>query len=401
MKLILSLLFLINAASAWAVVWYPLPKEAYSFGKKYPEAQRLLFAFDYGHALVYEKLLNSGGQIGNPEKFESDLLIEIKNILKNPPATKVDESDIAPQYVYTFPLTVELFDWSHMLHQFVLDVLATSADRGEVMNRRVEELFAQYKAKPEVSITDTCKSMNFMDGHYFSKTFRTKFPRFNLLIWSYHWFQIRLYEALLEPTEAGRDLAVQQTTKEFWQLISNLPDSAPFEMMPETAMEAPTFAKLFPTIPSAFDNNHMLHDIVSDILTSDRVADKRAEGLKAARMAQDPKAFKGVACGGDGGSGGDPGGPPVVAIQGNPDGSCTPTEVHLKTNREVQISFKADPSKMFLLSIPDFQIELMTMGADPATASLTPSRSGTFSFSCGPHGAPADKLTHGSIMVMD
>jgi len=33
----------------------PLAPEAYAFGKYYPEAQHLLFAFDYGHALVYER----------------------------------------------------------------------------------------------------------------------------------------------------------------------------------------------------------------------------------------------------------------------------------------------------------------------------------------------------------
>jgi len=223
-------------------------------------------------------------------------LKEIMAILKNPPTVKVDEEDIAPQYVYTFPLTVSVFDWSHLLHQFVLDVLATSNDRGAGMVRRVNELFEQYKANTQVAITDVCKTMLFMDGHIFSKAFRRTYPSFNLLIWSYHWFQIRLYEALLKPTEIERDVAVAATLKEFRALISDLPDSAEFDMMPETAKEAPTFARLFPRIPSAFDNNHMLHDIISDILTSDRVTKKRAEGMRTARMALDPEAFRSTTC---------------------------------------------------------------------------------------------------------
>jgi hypothetical protein len=73
---------------------------------------------------------------------------------------------------------------------------------------------------------------------------------------------------------------------------------ADFDMMPTTAVEAPTFAKLFPKIPPAFDNNHMLHDIISDILTSERVPDEkmRAEGIRVGRMAQDPNAFKSITC---------------------------------------------------------------------------------------------------------
>ena len=100
MKTISAILFSLtiyaNSVNA-AVIWYPMPPEAYKFGNIYPEAQHLLYAFDYGHAVVYEKLLNSGGIIPNPQQFEKDLLTEIIAILKNPPTTKVDEDDIAPQ----------------------------------------------------------------------------------------------------------------------------------------------------------------------------------------------------------------------------------------------------------------------------------------------------------------
>ena len=288
---------LVSTGQAQTAIWYPLPQEAYAFGKRYPEAQRLLFAFDYGHALVYEKLLNSKGKIDNPEQFEKQLLSQIMRILKDPPAVKVDEEDIAPQYVHTFPMTVMLFDWSHLLHQFVLDVLATSQDRGAGMVARVNQVYDQYKTKPQISIVGVCKTMEFMDGHYFSKGFRKNFPSFNLLIWSYHWFQIRLYEALLKPTLAQRDQAVAKTVKEFWGLLSDLPDSADFDMMPSTFAEAPTFSRLFPDIAASFDNNNMLHDIVSDILLSNSVNNKRLEGLKTARMALDPAPFRAPRCG--------------------------------------------------------------------------------------------------------
>lgn len=299
MLLSLLLVSFLSQHSQAEVVWYPLPPEAYKFGEVYPQAQRLLFAFDYGHALVYQRLLLERGKIDDPEKFEKDLLRDIKEILKNPPNVKVDEADIAPDYVYKFPKIVSLFDWSHMLHQFVLDVLATSRDRGPGMKRRVNEIYAEYNALPRLAITDVCKTMQFMDGHYFSKSFRRTFPSFNLLIWSYHWFQIRLYEDLMKPTKSQRDLAVAKTIKDFFELISDLPDSAPFDMMPETAVEAPTFAKMFPKIPAAFDNNHMLHDIVSDLLVSDKVleGDLRSEGMRMAGMALDPNAFKSETCG--------------------------------------------------------------------------------------------------------
>lgn len=288
----------VSSISSAAPSWYPLPKEAYRFGQQYPKAQQLLYAFDYGHALVYERLLHNKGQIQNPKEFEKQILKDIIQILKNPPNVKVDEDDIAPEYVYTFPLMVNSFDWSHMLHQFVLDVLATSNDRGPGMKARINEIFAQYKGNRLLAITDVCKTMLFMDGHYFSKEFRRNYPSFNLLIWSYHWFQIRLYEALMKPTKAERDIAVRATVDEFWRLISDLPDSAEFDMMPETRTEAPTFFRDYPLISASFDNNHMLHDIVSDILTSSKVPkDKmRAVGIEFGRMALDPVPFKSNQC---------------------------------------------------------------------------------------------------------
>lgn len=293
----LFLLLITNVLRA-EVIWYPSPPEAYRLGEFYPEAQKLLFAFDYGHALVYETLMLKKGAIENPKELEKELLSKISSILNNPPNIKVDEADIAPNYVYKFPLIINLFDWSHILHQYVLDVLATSEDRGPVMIARINEIYEKYNSNKPVVITDECKSMMFMDGHYFSKSFRRKFPSFNLLIWSYHWFQIRLYEDLLMPSKMERDVAVANTVAQFRTMISNLPDSADFEMMPETAVEAPTFAKLFPKIPAAFDNNHMLHDIVSDMITSEKVpmAKLRAEAIRLGRMAQDPEAFKTKNC---------------------------------------------------------------------------------------------------------
>ena len=309
-----------NAPAMAETIWYPLPAEAYQFGNRYPAAQKLLFAFDYGHALVYERLLLRGNDIPDLKKFEKQILDEIITILKNPPSVKADEADIAPSYAYTFPLTLNLFDWSHLLHQFILDVLSAPGERSAkiktTLKTRVNELFEQYKANTAVAITDVCKTMLFMDGqriskdgqrllqeneleagaHFFSKTFRQKFPSFNLLIWSYHWFQIKLYEVLMNGSQAERDQGVTETVKMFWKLISNLPDSAEFDMMPETAKEAPTFSMEFPKIPSAFDNNHMMHDVVSDILTSEWAINKRRVGFGVARMAQNPNAFRSHHC---------------------------------------------------------------------------------------------------------
>jgi len=298
MAIITAVAFLGYSQANAETIWYPLPSEAYHLGDRYPEAQKLLFAFDYGHALVYERLLLRKGQITDPENLEKQILQEVFQILHNPPPIKVDEGDIAPNYVYTFPLILNLFDWSHLLHQFVLDVLATSTDRGPAMKARIQEIFNQYQANRSIAITEVCKSMLFMDGQPFSKAFRRNYPSFNLLIWTYHWFQVRLYEALMKPTQSERDQSVATEVKKFWELISDLPDSADFDMMPGMFEEAPTFSHTFPKIAASFDNNHMLHDVVSDILASDKIKPNqvRRTALTYGRMMLDPEAFKAARC---------------------------------------------------------------------------------------------------------
>ena len=78
MKLVLNFLIglsflLISKTVVAGPTWYPQPAEAYKFGEMYPEAQSLLFAFDYGHALVYERLLHNRGQITDPQAFDVSL----------------------------------------------------------------------------------------------------------------------------------------------------------------------------------------------------------------------------------------------------------------------------------------------------------------------------------------
>ena len=102
----------------------------------------------------------------------------------------------------------------------------------------------------------------------------------------------------MKPTLAERDQAVAKTIATFWELISDLPDSAEFDMMPQIQDVAPKFTKAFPKIAASFDTNHMLHDIVADLLVSAKVPNGklRSEALRVSKLALDPKAFMGNQC---------------------------------------------------------------------------------------------------------
>jgi hypothetical protein len=135
--------------------------------------------------------------------------------------------------------------------------------------------------------------MELMDGQYYSLAFRERFPKFNGLIWAYHWLQIGLYEPLLVGRNADeRQALVRATVARFWQMLENPPETMPY-LMPMTAAVAPEFAERYPEISIIFDNLHMMHDVVSDILASDEVPRnrKRAEILRAIELFRDDTSY--------------------------------------------------------------------------------------------------------------
>jgi hypothetical protein len=64
-------------------------------------------------------------------------------------------------------------------------------------------------------------------------------------------------------------------------------------MMPMTPAIAPTFTARYPRFAAVFDNLHMMHDVISDILASDAVAEggKRDEIYRQTDLFRDPEAM--------------------------------------------------------------------------------------------------------------
>lgn len=398
MKQFVFLMSFLLSVNARATVWTPLPPEAFKFGIEFSEAQNLLFAFDYGHALLYEKLIVLQGVDTHPStprevdfaKLEDETLKQVFEILRNPPHQKVDEEDIAPQYVFYFPWLYDLFDWSHLLHQFIFDIFTVYPGDSKKFLARVDELSQKYMSNSRVAIPMACRTMELMDGQYYSKTFRKVMPKYNQLIWAYHWLQMKLYDDMLLPTRAEQKVAVAKSLKQFWQLVANLPTSSGFEMMPMASEVAPNFFKKYPKVAWSFDANHMAHDIINDILVSNivPVEKKVEEGFKAAQIVLDKAKFS---C--------ESSDAPETLIEGLSDGSCKPEMIHLTKNKKVELVLKSD-NEMFVFKANDLQIDLMSMPGHPARKTFTPTQSGEFLFTCGKHGASESQTTHGKIMVM-
>jgi hypothetical protein len=251
------------------------------FLARYPEAARLFNAFDYGHAVLYQHLLtraDAEAGLGREYRFLT------RDLLVRPPRFGVPEDVVMPDYAREMWQAREMFDWAHLLHRQIYDAYADARLSGPEREALVERLTDRYLARAGTAFTAAPKSMALMEEQPFSRIFRRRQPAFNGLIWAYHWLQVGLYEPLVvarSPAEAKG--GVSAALGRFWQMVAT--EQYP-RMMPMTAAVAPEFARRHPRAAAIFDNLHMMHDIISDILASPDIPRDRKRAAIEAQLAE-------------------------------------------------------------------------------------------------------------------
>lgn len=277
--------------SQWSTVYEQFYLQAphnFVFRQNYQAADRLFNAFDYGHAILYEVLLTQR-DLAVPGLEEREYAKLTEKILNAPPRLPAPEDAIEPMYARLAPEAKAMFEWAHLLHRQAYDVLADERLTHEEKDRAMALLESYYFSRRDLAFSRHPKTMALMQEQPYSLAFRKDFPKFNGLIWAYHWLQVGLYEPLMVGTNpAERHAGVAATIARFRQMTVDGPNNYPV-VMPMTAAIAPEFAKRYPTIAIVFDNLHSMHDVVSDILANPEVPmhRKRAEILKAASAYRD------------------------------------------------------------------------------------------------------------------
>ena len=261
----------------------------WEFRKRYRGADRLFNAFDYGHAVMYETLLSRPLPQAAQRLDGAELTYIVGKVLRDPPDVPLSEHAIGPRYTTLVPELTAMFEWAHMLHRQVYDVWADESLDGARKDAALQQLLRYYRTRPDLAFSTLPKSMDLMEGQSYSRIFRESSPKFNGLIWAYHWLQLALYDALMlsrDGVEARRQ--VDQTVERFWAMLAAPPSSTP-TVMPMAAAIAPTFSARYPELAIVFDNLHSLHDVAADILASSKVPgnEKRKAMLDAAARYRD------------------------------------------------------------------------------------------------------------------
>ena len=291
-----GVVFAPHAASAqWATTheqFYLPGSFNWQFRENYPTGDRLFNAFDYGHAILYEKLWSQpNAPVSLLEEQEYEFIT--RTLLVNPPRFPLEEAAIEIAYVKMAPEAKMMFEWAHLLHRQIYDLWADERLTLPQKDAKVGELLRYYKTRKDLAFSSVPKNMDLMEGQPYSLAFRRKYPKFNGLIWAYHWLQIGLYEPLLAgKNKDERQTGVIATVARFRQMIEQPPMWMP-RIMPMTPAVAPLFTARYPEAAIIFDNLHSMHDVISDILANSAVprGRKRAEILKAASRYRDDTSF--------------------------------------------------------------------------------------------------------------
>ena len=284
-----------DARAQWSTTYeqfYLQASHNWQFRDRYQAADRMFNAFDYGHAILYETLWTKpNAPASQLEVKEYDFLT--KKVLVKPPRVPLEEGAIEIAYVQLAPEAKTMFEWAHILHRQLYDVLADERLSGARKDAEVARVVAYYKTRPDVAFSSKPKSMDLMQEQPYSLAFREKYPKFNGLIWAYHWLQVGLYEPLMvNSTPETRQAGVRATVTRFWQMLDDAPKKMPYQM-PMTPAIAPTFSARYPEAAIIFDNLHSMHDVISDILANPSVSRdrKRGEILRAARLYRDDTSY--------------------------------------------------------------------------------------------------------------
>jgi hypothetical protein len=235
------------------------------FRRAYPAVDHLFNAFDYGHAIVYERLVERRP----PSVIEEDDFGWItRHLLRHPPSVALDEAAVGPEYVRLAPELHATFEWAHMLHRQLYDVWTDPRIPLTGKDAAVAALLRYYRSRPDLALSTTPKGMALMERGPHALTFRRTHPKYTGLLWSYHWLQMAAYDALmLGATPEERDANVRAVVRHFFALLDDAPRTTPAEM-PMAAAVAPHFARRYPEAAIVFDNLHALHDVAADVLAA-------------------------------------------------------------------------------------------------------------------------------------
>ncbi len=243
-----------------------------------PELDIEFNGVDFGHSNLYENLLLTGAK--SVPAIEEVARMQTLRFIASKPVLPPNEEAIAPTYMKLAWRAQNTFDEAHALHRATYDIYASDTITDK--NSAIRAALSYYQQSP-YAITARPLDHRRLDQFPYSKAFRQKFPLFNATIWAYHYLQVAVYDVLQAAPDLPAKRAVVRPILERYHGYLQQPP-VQWTFMPLTAELSPKFAARYPEIANIFDNLHMLHDNISDILVSDLFPTLEAKRVEIYRI---------------------------------------------------------------------------------------------------------------------
>lgn len=278
--LTVSILTLICAVPAWGQWvtrdkrWPPRGPWMWAIERELPQLYREFNGIDFGHGHIAETLLRT-----QDERLVERARLDVIDFIFSSPSVPPDESQVAPTFVRMVWEIQKTFHWAHTLHRSLYDLFASDTVNDKEGAYRV--ILDNYLEKPEAITTHPLDHHGKLWNWKESRAFATKYPRFNSQIWAYHWLQAAAYDVQLMGDSELQRHRIRPVIAHYHGYLRTPP--VEWRMMPMMAEAAPEFSRRFSEAAAIFDNLHMLHDNIDDVLASPELypslGDKRARIL--------------------------------------------------------------------------------------------------------------------------
>jgi hypothetical protein len=284
MKRLLALVILALSISFGCAQFEPRDKRFYdravwnfALRENIPELDIEFNGVDFGHSNLYENLLLSGAK--SVPTIEEDARLQTLRFIASKPVLPPNEEAIAPTYMKLAWRAQNAFDEAHALHRATYDIYASDLPDKEGAIRKALAFYQQSR----YAITSAPLDHRRLNEFPYSQSFRRKFPLFNATIWAYHYLQVAVYDVLqAAPDLESKRMVVQPILATYRTYLNRPPVEWTF--MPLTAELSPKFAAQYPEVAHIFDNLHMLHDNISDILASEKLPTWEAKRVEIYRI---------------------------------------------------------------------------------------------------------------------
>lgn len=248
-----------------------------SFFSRHDSTYRRGAAFHVAHGKQHDVLeltpLERAAEID--ARFDEDML----SVLDSPPRIGPTMMSFAPHVGQIAWPVYNAIDWTHGHHDATYDILSDDDVPWLEKERRTREAVEYYLrnqgvARSPAPLEITMARAAVMMKPYFG-TWRTHYPRSTTFFYVAHWWHPAVYEAIMV---AGNDDEQEAALDRVDETMRRVLQERPQRMLLSREI-MPRYSRMSPESANIFDNLHMLHGIVYDILSYEgwSAAEKRAE----------------------------------------------------------------------------------------------------------------------------